>query len=171
MRVWINNLSGEERYLHKAALAIAQLVQSVTATNPTVGFTLLSQLLGKNGNRNFDKITKTKTVSGIMASLSTEGVQDFVDYLKGLVNELQAGPSLAEFDYKQVDARRTWIFDQLVSLIKNTTVPKTDAWVSSVLEFFVVHGLFSIKCANKKSPLVTVSSHPRSHSSVLNRNL
>lgn len=158
MRVWINNLSGEERYLHKAALAIAQLVQSVTATNPTVGFTLLSQLLGKNGNRNFDKITKTKTVSGIMASLSTEGVQDFVDYLKGLVNESQAGPSSAEFDYKQVDARRTWIFDQLVSLIKNTTVPKTDAWVSSVLEFFVVHGLFSIKSANKKSPLTTVSS-------------
>jgi DNA polymerase phi len=93
MRVWINNLGGEERYLHKAALAIAQLVQTVTADNPTAGFTLLSQLLGKNGHRNFDRVTKTKTVSGIMASLSAEGVSDFVAYLQGLLNEAPAATS------------------------------------------------------------------------------
>ena len=60
-------------------------MQTITATNPTVGFTLVSQLLGKNGNQNFDKITKTKTVSSVLSSLSVEGVREYVAYLKGVV--------------------------------------------------------------------------------------
>lgn len=52
----------------------------------------MSQLLGKNGNQNFDKMTKTKTVSGILSSLSVEGVREYVDYLKGIVYNGQ-GPT------------------------------------------------------------------------------
>ncbi|KAL7413375.1 DNA polymerase phi-domain-containing protein [Mrakia frigida] len=158
MRVWINNLSGEDRYLHKAALSIAKLVQTITVTNPAVGFTLVSQLLGKNGNQNFDKITKTKTVSGILSSLSVEGVREYVVYLKGVVyNSLGASE---EFDLKRIEARRTWAFDQMLALIKNGSIPKEDTWVLSIIEFFVLHGLFAIKQANKKSTFVHLQSLP-----------
>lgn len=85
MKCWMNHLSGEDRYLHKAALRIAKQIQDVTKENSIVGFALLSQLLGKNGSRNFDRITKTKTVENIMGNLSVEGVQQYVTFLTGLI--------------------------------------------------------------------------------------
>jgi len=62
-------------------------VQDVTKTNSLVGFALLSQLLGKNGSRNFDKVTKTKTVENIMGNLNKDGVQQYIDFLTKLVLE------------------------------------------------------------------------------------
>jgi DNA polymerase phi len=93
MRCWINNLSSPDRYLHKVAQQIAKLVQDVIKENPKVGFTLLSQLVGKHGRPDFDKVTKTKTVEGIMGALNGEGVAEFVTYLQGVVvaKDEQAG--------------------------------------------------------------------------------
>ena len=85
MRCWMNNLSSPDRYLHKAALQIARVVQDVVKTNPTVGFTLLAALIGKHGRPDFDRVTKTKTVESIMGSLTVEGVTDYVNYLQGLI--------------------------------------------------------------------------------------
>ncbi|CDZ97129.1 Predicted regulator of rRNA gene transcription (MYB-binding protein) [Phaffia rhodozyma] len=159
MRTWINNLGGEERYLHKAALSIAKLVQSINTINPTAGFTLVSQLLGKNGNQNFDKITKTKTVSSILSSLTIDGVKEYIDFLKGIVHDGFASSS--EFDLRGLEARRIWAFDQLVALIRNGSIPKDDSWVTSIIEFFVLHGLYKIKSANPKSPFVHLHTAPQ----------
>lgn len=87
MRSWMNNLSGEDRYLHKVAVRIAKLVQDVVKSEPKVAFTLLSQLVGKHGRPDFDRVTKTKTVEGIMGSLSGEGVKEYVTYLQSLVTD------------------------------------------------------------------------------------
>jgi DNA polymerase phi len=133
----------------------AKLVQTVTASNPAVGFTLVSQLLGKNGNRNFDKVTKTKTVSSILGSLTVDGVKAYVSYLKSLVYENASGGQ-EQHDLKRVEARRIWAFDQMVALVKNGSIPKDDVWVSTIVEFFVVHGLFAIKSASKKSAFSAV---------------
>jgi DNA polymerase phi len=85
MRSWINNLSSQDRYLHKAAMQIAKALQETVKSNPTVGFTLLSQLVGKHGRPDFDKVTKTKLVEAIMSSMSSEGVKEYVTYLQGVV--------------------------------------------------------------------------------------
>ncbi len=69
----------------------AEQIQSVTKSNPLVGFTLLSQLVGRHGSQNFDRLTKTKTVEGIMSNLSGDAVGEYVAYLKGLFNEQQEG--------------------------------------------------------------------------------
>lgn len=45
----------------------------------------------------------------------------------------------------------------MLALIKNGSIPKEDTWVMSVIEFFVLHGMFSIEHANKKSAYVHVS--------------
>ena len=78
----MNNLSSPDRYLHKAAVQIARLVQSIVKRNPSVGFTLLATLLGKHGRPDFDRATKTKTVESIMGSLNAEGVAEYVKYLQ-----------------------------------------------------------------------------------------
>ena len=85
MRCWMNNLSSSDRYLHRAAQQIAKVVQEVIRKNPKVGFTLLSQLVGKHGRPDFDKVTKTKTVESIMGSLNLEGVKEYVGYLLGIL--------------------------------------------------------------------------------------
>lgn len=66
-------------------MQIAKALQETVKSNPTVGFTLLSQLVGKHGRPDFDKVTKTKLVEAIMSSMSSEGVKEYVTYLQGVV--------------------------------------------------------------------------------------
>lgn len=158
MKCWMNHLSSEDRYLHKAALRVAKQVQEVTKANSMVGFALLSQLLGSNGSRNFDKVTKTKTVENIMGNLSVEGVQQYVSFLTTTVLET---PETDETDGSSIETRRAWAFDQLLALIRSPTLPKEDAWVSSVLDFLLVHGLFVLDKVNKKSKIAVLHTRPQ----------
>lgn len=66
-------------------MQIAKALQGTVESNPKVGFTLLSQLVGKHGRPDFDKVTKTKLVETIMGNLSTEGVDEYVVYLQGVI--------------------------------------------------------------------------------------
>ena len=77
----MRNLSSDERYLHKAAVAIAKLVQVVVKQNPRIGMGLMSTLTGKLGRPDFDRATRTKTVESIMGSLDVAGLQQYVDHL------------------------------------------------------------------------------------------
>jgi hypothetical protein len=49
--------------------------------------------------------------------------------------------------------------DQLLALCRNNSVPKEDEWVSTVLEFLLLHGFFNVKKADKKGSLSAVSEH------------
>lgn len=51
---------------------------------------------------------------------------------------------------------RVWVADQFIMLIRNGAIPKTDAWVSSVLGFLALHGLYGIKKKNEKSKNIWV---------------
>jgi DNA polymerase phi len=48
--------------------------------------------------------------------------------------------------------------DQLLALCRNGSVPKTDQWVGSTLDFLLVHGLFNFRKADKKSNIVAVGT-------------
>ncbi|GHJ85594.1 hypothetical protein NliqN6_1996 [Naganishia liquefaciens] len=158
MKCWMNHLSSEDRYLHKAALKLARELQEITKSNPLVGFTLISQLVGRNGSQNFDKLTKTKTVEGIMANLDASGVTSFATYLRNIAIGKDQGP---EIDAAKTTASRTWVFDQLLALIKNPSVPKEDSWIASVLEFLMVNGLFIVTDSNSKSSCHSLHTKPR----------
>ena len=55
--------------------------------SPTIGFSLILQLTGVNGSRQFDKLTKTKTVETILTSMDEEGIKDYIDHLLKQVDE------------------------------------------------------------------------------------
>ncbi|WVQ74513.1 hypothetical protein IAR50_004114 [Cryptococcus sp. DSM 104548] len=157
MRCWVNNLSSPDRYLHKAAQQIAKRVQEIIKENPKVGFTLLSQLVGKHGRPDFDKVTKTKTVESIMGNLNEEGARDFVDYLKDII----LGTSQDNLDSTRLDERRLWALEQIQALCRNGNVPKEDTWIAPLLDFLIVHGFFIIRNVNKKSPISAVRIAPK----------
>ena len=70
----------------RASLQAAD-IQNVVKKNPTIGFSLILQLTGVNGSRQFDKLTKTKTVETILTSMEEEGIKHYIDYLLKQVDE------------------------------------------------------------------------------------
>ncbi|KAH9929645.1 DNA polymerase phi-domain-containing protein [Amylocystis lapponica] len=156
MRSWINHLSNSDRYLHKAARQVAADILAVVKQNPTIGFTLILQLTGVNGSRQFDKLTKTKTVESILTSMNSDGIKSYIDYLLKQVNEDGATPA----DLQAINARRAWIIDQLAALIRNGAIPKSDDWIQSILDWLAVHGLFIVTKKSDKSPLRGLHSVP-----------
>jgi DNA polymerase phi len=63
-------------------------IQYFVQKNHTLGFTLILQLTGTNGNRQFDKLTKTKTVESILASMDAEGIETYINYLLKQVDQM-----------------------------------------------------------------------------------
>ncbi|EJD46060.1 hypothetical protein AURDEDRAFT_63592 [Auricularia subglabra TFB-10046 SS5] len=155
MRTWINHLSHPDRYLHKIAKQVALDVQKLVAKDPRAGFALVLELLGRNGNRQFDQITRTKTVESILSSMNASGIQEYVDHLLG-----QIGDAEADSDAKSIEFKRLWIIDQLAILVRNGAVPKDDACVKTILDFFVVHGFFELKKKSAKSSIACLCHVP-----------
>ncbi len=82
MRTWINHLAKSDRYLHAAALDLAVSVQKCAESHPSAGFPLVMQLLGPQGNRLFDQITKTKIVETLLGKMDKSGIREYVSFLK-----------------------------------------------------------------------------------------
>ena len=55
--------------------------------DPTIGFSFIIQLTGIHGNQQFDKLTKTKTVESILASMDVNGIQKYIEHLLEEVDE------------------------------------------------------------------------------------
>ncbi|GLB35405.1 putative DNA polymerase phi [Lyophyllum shimeji] len=157
MRTWINHLSHQDRYLHKIARQAATDIQALVKSNPQLGFALILQLTGVNGSQQFDRLTKTKTVENILNSMDAEGIKNYISYLFGQTNVPAGQP--AE-DIHAINTRRSWIIEQLGSLIRSGAVPKSDEWVQSVLDWLVIHGLFVVKKKSEKSPFLALHSVP-----------
>ncbi|KAL1735154.1 DNA polymerase phi-domain-containing protein, partial [Schizophyllum commune] len=154
MRSWINHLSHKDRYLHKIALQVASDVQSFVKSNPHLGFALILQLTGVNGSTQFDKLTHTKTVETILTSMDEAGIKTYIDHLLEQVN-----PS-DKSDVQAVNSTRAWIIEQLASLIRNGAIPKDEQWIQTILDWFTVHGLFTIKKKTEKSPFLALHTTP-----------
>lgn len=56
-------------------------MQLLVKENPHLGFAIVLQLTGAHGSRQFDRLTKTKTVESILSSMDVNGIKDYVDHL------------------------------------------------------------------------------------------
>ncbi|KZT11636.1 uncharacterized protein LAESUDRAFT_720895 [Laetiporus sulphureus 93-53] len=157
MRSWINHLSNSDRYLHKIARQVATDIHALVKQNPTVGFTLILQLTGVNGSRQFDNLTKTKTVESILASMDNDGIQAYIDFVLRQVNDEKGAETT---DVQTLNSRRAWVIEQLTALIRNGAIQKSEQWVQSILDWLVVHGLFVIKKKSEKSAITALRSSP-----------
>lgn len=150
MRTWMNHLSSADRHLYKAAMRAAKVVQEHVKANPAAGCTLLSQLVGKHGRPDFDKVTKTKTVESILASLDIGGVSDFVSYLENVLRGDRGGSGEGD-DATSREEKRIWALDQMLALCRNGAIPKDDTWIERVLDDLQVYGFFLVRSADKKA--------------------
>jgi DNA polymerase phi len=66
------------------------VLQELVKDRPNVGFSLILQLTGIHGNQQFDRLTKTKTVESILASMDLDGIKSYIVHLLGQVNSADA---------------------------------------------------------------------------------
>ncbi|KAG8764681.1 DNA-directed DNA polymerase [Ceratobasidium sp. 428] len=148
MRSWINHLSSADRILHKAAKKAASEIVKAVERHPDIGFSLVAYLQGAHGNQQFDRITRTKTVETILASTDIEGVKKYTESLLTQFRENDAN-----VDPSEQDTKRRYVVEQLSALMRNGSIPKDDEWVTSILEFLIVHGMFIVTKKNKAGAL------------------
>lgn len=103
--------------------------------------------------------------------MDAEGITSYITSLFGQVN-VPAGQSTCVYttyliesssyisyseDVHAINTHRAWIIEQLGALIRSGTIPKNDEWVQSILDWLVIHGLFTIRKKSEKSPFIAVS--------------
>lgn len=142
MRTWINHLSDKDRLLHAMAIKTVSVVSDAVKRNQTAGVALVTQLLGEHGRQNFDRITHTKTIESILASLDESGVQQYLAYLRSI-----AYAPAASDDAKYITSQRQWVCDQMLALIRSNLMPKAHVWVQDVIVFLLGFGYFNIAAA------------------------
>ncbi|KAG2210865.1 hypothetical protein INT47_000019 [Mucor saturninus] len=146
MRSFINNLSSEDRFLNRAARQTAHVIQNVAEENKQVGFALITQLLGKNGHQNFDRITRTKTVENLLTTMDTEGIKSYLEYL---------AETFVTIEEKSAESSREWALNQMTLLVTNAKIPKEEQWVTDLVQFLMIHSFFDVKSADKTASYLT----------------
>lgn len=148
LKTLMNQLADQDRYLNKAAKKVVEVIQHAAEENKTVASSLAAHLLGQQGYQNFDRLSRSKLVENLVASMDATGVDTYVDYLK----EQFFTPSTD--DVHHASLRRRWAVDQMVALVRNGKIAKGSKWLHKVLQLFVVVGFFEIeKTKSLKSEL------------------
>ena len=152
----------------------AKEIISIVQKDPTLGFAFILQLTGVHGSQQFDKLTKTTTVESILTRMSAEDIKNYIAHLLGQADVGPASRQCASClfekivdnslrtrsDDQVIDTRRSWIIEQFASLIRKGTIPRGDEWVQVILEWFIVHWIFTIKKKSHKSSISAVCIPP-----------
>ena len=148
MRCFINQLASPERYLHRAAERSVKAILTRARSNPNAKALFLRALLDPvNGDLNFDKTTKTKTVETL-----TSIVDDLAfEQVLGVYETLILRPGVE--DEKTAASRRQTAADQLVSAVRSVQLDPTQdfsakseylPYISRILALFAKHAYFDV---------------------------
>lgn len=81
VRCLINHLQEKDRFLNRAADKSLKVMIQAAEANPHILITVLPRLMGGNGNYNFDKVTKTKTVDKLLSIVDNENMTSVIEIL------------------------------------------------------------------------------------------
>ncbi|TPX26004.1 DNA-directed DNA polymerase [Coccidioides immitis] len=112
----MNQLSVEDRYLHRIAQKAAKSIQARGATDPEFITPALRGLMGSAGAVNFDQVTKTKTVEKLIGDGSVDGLEQAVPFLEDLITK----PGVD--DAKVAGSRRQQLATLLNSIVKSLSI-------------------------------------------------
>ena len=71
----------KDRFLNRAAGKSLRVLVQTAEEHPYTIPTILTQLVERNGTYNFDKVTKTKTISQLLSNVSGTDVKAVLDIL------------------------------------------------------------------------------------------
>ncbi|KAK3731456.1 hypothetical protein QZH41_013647 [Actinostola sp. cb2023] len=159
VKSFLNNLSSSQNYLHNAAKYLASSMSNGLSQNedPNVTASVIQHLLGKQGNIQFDKLTKTKTVESLLGKLQGSGLERVVVWL---IDCFKAGYTNSTEDERpserEVDFIRLSILNQILSLGKNKNLCQSGEWMKKLL-FFLIETTYFEKVQEKDKLLFPLS--------------
>ncbi|KAI9140281.1 hypothetical protein BKA69DRAFT_533978 [Paraphysoderma sedebokerense] len=159
LRCLTNNLIKPDNYLAKVSRVTLSTVTELCNQHPKISIHIVTQLIGPHGAKNFDRLTKTKTVESILSNQSQEGLQSYIRYLKSIVLDQTVttavtvptdGMDIVESEEvseyaKRIDSNRQWAIDALYHLVKSSTIPLTSDIVKSIVQFFLTYSYFLVE--------------------------
>lgn len=139
MRCLKNQLASSERYLHRTAARAAKAIVARARTHPSLSSLILKALLsGPNGDVNFDKVTKTKTVENIISQSHDSPFEQ----LGNLYDDLILRPGVQE--EKEAALRRLVLAEQLASVVRGLHLKPTLQDLEPPLPHSTISGILSL---------------------------
>ncbi|KAK8206195.1 DNA polymerase phi-domain-containing protein [Phyllosticta capitalensis] len=141
MRCIINQRNGADRYLHKPAQAPLDEMRARVKRNPEVAAPIVEGLVTRHGSLNFDKITKTKTVEGVLGFAGGSSLKELVLFFERLIYRPED-----DEDQKAVETHRRTVSDMMILLVRSRNLANPigdDDWLRTLLEVFTKLAYFS----------------------------
>ena len=150
MRCLMNNVTSPDKYLYSVAKHILNglcecLVQVV---DRAVHLAIVLQLLGPNGNRKFDQVSKTKTIATIVSLFDCPATVAFLRFLKLTFNKgktVHSTGDILQSDGTQDIATRQWAIDEMLRVLRNLKLPQEDSWILDLGKFVFFHAYFDAR--------------------------
>jgi len=155
-RCIINSCQSKMNYLHNSAKnMLSKLAVAVSQNEDKEMVTcVIKALVGGHGHVGFDSITKTKAVEELTGKISN----NLVEYFNWLKEVFDCGSTTLNGEKKEIAERdvnecRTWVANQLVSLLRSCKSENNLQLLVEITNFIFFHAYF---VAVKKSKKVNV---------------
>lgn len=109
--------------------------------NPEVAAPIVEGLVTRHGSLNFDKITKTKTVEGVLGFAGGSSLKELVLFFERLIYRPED-----DEDQKAVETHRRTVSDMMILLVRSRNLANPigdDDWLRTLLEVFTKLAYFS----------------------------
>ncbi|XP_072164198.1 myb-binding protein 1A-like protein [Diadema setosum] len=145
VRSMINNLANKQAILHSAAVKLSEnLALEVKGIQDShVQFGVVKCLLSSPGHIKFDDITKSKTVHSIVSNFNLGALKLFLKWLKKLFYSGTASIS-HRMQEPNLNDDRAWVCMQILTLIRNPSLPREDSWLLDASRFLFLHAFFNV---------------------------
>uniref|UniRef100_A0A6B2KWM5 Uncharacterized protein n=1 Tax=Arcella intermedia TaxID=1963864 RepID=A0A6B2KWM5_9EUKA len=153
----VNALVNVTHILHKAVKQTLYKLIQVLKTEPLAAMAAVNALEGPSGIINFDKKTRTKTISTLLTVVSSESANSYAnELLEQFINYGQIRPDSFANDNDKYEnaivAGRKWIVDQLINLIKGKLVQNRELVVLNILKFLFFHSFYTYEPTDNDVP-------------------
>ncbi|KAI9225206.1 MAG: DNA polymerase phi-domain-containing protein [Piptocephalis tieghemiana] len=137
LRTFVGTLSaGSDRPLAKRARQSLDRLVELAGKSQEGRMSLSTALTGPHGHRDFDRVTRTKTVESLLAARDGQDMDGYFDYLSGLFTSAAATPHGEEGTRRQ-----KWTMDQMVGLVRNPKNPRSNSLTRRILQFLLQHAV------------------------------
>ncbi|RKF77452.1 DNA polymerase V [Golovinomyces cichoracearum] len=116
MRCLINHSQDRDRFLNRAAEKSLKSVINAVKSNRQLLPDVLRNLVDSHGSCNFDRITKTKTISQLLDSVTENNCKNVIVVLETVANEVHGDDK--EIMAKEAESRRIMLGDNLLQIIR-----------------------------------------------------
>lgn len=162
LKTLLFNLGNKESLTYQRCLNCSRKIATFCEENPEFSLSIVMQMIGVKGFRDFDVRTKTKTIQTIMQSLDESSMLGYVRYLIKTFNSPEEAAKSARPDetdnasinysqFNECNNVRLWAIEQMMTLLRSINIPKYQSYIELIAKFITLHGLFKFKTKEEPS--------------------